>query len=97
MRNLIDFFGWLSSTLFVAFLLSRGFNFLQISLEGLVLLGVQLCMSLAGGSLAYLAFVRVTARNGAELTGSGRETNIACGRPRWLPTGKGFGSPAAEF
>ncbi len=54
-------------------------------------------MSLAGGSLAYLAFVRVTARNGADSTGSGRETNIACGRPRWLPTGKGFGSPAAEF
>ena len=97
MRNLIDFCGWLSSTLLMAFALSRGFNFLEISLEGSALLGAQLCMSLAGGSLAYLAFVRVRARPRVGSTISDRETTIACGRPAWLLTGKGFGRPAVEF
>ncbi|MGB1612980.1 MAG: hypothetical protein ACPHCM_05845 [Arenicellales bacterium] len=54
MKNLIDFAGWLASTLAAAFALSNLLPSRELGLDPTTLLGVELCLSVAIGSLGYL-------------------------------------------
>jgi len=54
MKNLIDFTGWLASTLAAAFALSHSLPSPQLGLDPTTLLAVELCLSVTIGSLCYL-------------------------------------------